>query len=439
MVHFGCSKNLVDSEVILGLLAQADFVITPFNRNGRCDVLVVNTCGFIQDAVQEAIDFILEAASTKGENRARALVVVGCLAQRYGPELMTEIPEIDAVIGTGNVQNIVTVLRTVLSGQSTLAVNEPSYLYSHESPRLLTTKPYAYVKIAEGCDNWCSYCTVPAIRGKYRSRPVASIVQEVQSLAASGVKEHILIAQDTTQYGKNLDSDQNLACLLEKLCGSTGDGWIRWLYGYPSAVDVHILEIMASNEIICNYLDIPIQHVDTQILRNMRRTYDENSLRKLLDRIQRHLPGATLRTSLMVGFPGEDDKKFNKLLAFIEEAEFDRVGVFTYSAEEGTEASQFAAQLPAEIKNERRNILMQAQQLISLRKNRRRIGKIERVMIESTFAEKVFARSQAEAPEVDGKIEIVPPSAADTFVPGDFVKVRIIEAGPYDLIGEIVA
>jgi len=437
IVSLGCNKNLVDSEVMAGILAEKGYRLVSTPK--EADIAIINTCGFIESAKQESVDTILDVIDCSQSGRKPSVIVVaGCLSQRYADELLHELPQINAVVGTGEFARIDEILDRVLSGERVKAVGQPRYLYDHSTPRLLSTPShYAYLKIADGCNNRCSYCAIPSIRGEMRSRKIESVVLEAKQLAAAGCKELIVVAQDTTAYGLDLYGRPALAELLRSVSTVEGIEWIRVLYTYPSRITDDLLQVIADEPKVVRYLDIPIQHVSKRILSMMNRPGDRASLSKTLDRIRAAIPGVTLRTSLIVGFPGETEQEFSELLEFVAEQEIDRVGVFVYSQEEGTPAAAMPDQIPEELKQERYARIMELQQRISRKKMMHRVGKVERVIIDGVSDESpliTVARSEGEAPEVDGAIYIGnahPPA-------GSFVNVTITDASDYDLVGEVV-
>ncbi len=437
-VSLGCPKNLVDTEVMLGHLARAGY--EPTSEPSEAEVLVVNTCGFIDRAKQESIDTILEMARHKQEGRCRRLIVAGCLAQRYADEIAREIPEVDAVVGLDQLDSIVSASegedRQIPKLQADGSV---VYLYDHLAPRVLTTpRPYAYVKISEGCDYPCTFCIIPKIRGHYRSRTPESILSEAESLVKQGIKELVLIAQDTTRYGVELDRSATLASLLRGLAAVEGLEWVRVLYAYPTTVTDEVLEVMATEPGVCLYLDIPLQHASDRILKAMKRPGSRASNEKLLERIRCAVPRVSLRSSFIVGFPGETRADFEELLLFCRDMELDNVGVFTYSHEENTEAFVQIETVPSAEKEKRRHLLMKQQGTISLRKNQQLVGTRQRVMVEGPSPETdllLRGRTEGQAPEIDGGVLINEGTAS----PGDFVTVEVTEAHPYDLVGRIVA
>ncbi len=433
LVSLGCPKNLVDSEVIAGLLAKAGYSIVP--SPSKAQVIIVNTCSFIQDATEEAIDTILQLARYKERGRCRLLVVAGCLPQRYGRSLEREFPEVDLFIGTGDFQN----LPEILSGnqKERIFLSKPSFLYDEETPRILSTPPfYAYLKIAEGCSNRCTFCTVPKIRGPYRSREMRSILTEARQLVDQGVREIILVAQDTTAYGRDLRNGSNLERLLEGLCGVEKLRWIRILYSYPRPdfFTEGLLKLLAREEKICPYLDLPIQHIDDEILKRMGRRSTRKDIYDLLEKIRAAVPEISLRTSVIVGFPGEKERHFRALLDFVEEAQFDHLGAFTYSAEEGTPASKLRGRIPQPVKEERLGILMALQRKISLKKHRTMVGRRVEVLVEKKDRRRNLwvGRLKTQAPEIDGSV-LLRGNAKE----GTWLEARITKALPYDLIGEI--
>lgn len=436
VVSLGCAKNLVDSEVILGLLRDNGFTIT--NQEAEAEVLIVNTCGFIQDAKEESIKTILELAAHKETGKCKALVVTGCLAQKYKDDLLREIPEVDGILGTGQVLEIIEVVQQALAGQKVTRFGGTDFLYSHDLPRVLTTPAHtAYVKIAEGCDNRCSYCVIPDLRGPFRSRPMDSIIKEIQDLTDRGVKEVNLIAQDTTGYGRDLYGQFQLPELLRQAVKISGLKWIRLLYCYPTHFTQELIEVISRESKICNYLDIPLQHINTGILTAMNRPDQKEEIIDLIDSLRQQIPGLALRTTFIVGFPGETEDNFEELLTFMDKVKFDRVGIFTYSQEEDTPAAVLADQIPDQIKQARLNRAMLLQKKISAEKNKQLVGEIFSVLIEGNTSknpELIFGRTERDAPEIDGKIFIKDCHAT----PGQFVRVKATQARDYDLIGEVI-
>ncbi len=419
---------------MLGRLRAAGHELVGEARDA--DVIVVNTCAFIDRAKQESVDTILEMARLKQQGRAQRLVVTGCLAQRYDGELRREIPEIDATLGTGQVEQI---LRAV-DGEATLtdaAAGPPTWIYDHTTPRVLSTPSYmAYVKISEGCDYACSFCIIPTLRGKHRSRPVEDILAEVRGLAEQGVKEVILVAQDSTRYGLDLGVRDGLAYLLRRLAKVDGVRWIRVMYAYPATMSDVVLDAIASLDKVAKYVDIPLQHASDAMLQRMKRPTGKGHLLGLVERMRERVPGLALRTSFIVGFPGESEAEFRELLRFVEQAEFDHVGVFTYSDEEGTASFELPGRVPPKLKEKRRRQLLALQKKISARRNRARIGERVEVLVEGTHPDSELllrGRLATQAPEIDGGVIINDGSAAL----GEFVRCEVTEAHPYDLVARM--
>jgi ribosomal protein S12 methylthiotransferase len=448
-VSLGCPKNLVDSEVMIGLVERAGHAVTPDAADA--DVLVVNTCAFIDSAKQESVDAILEMAELKKHGACKRLVVTGCLAERYRDDLRAQIGEIDAVLGTGEVPDIVEAV-TGAAARASAAVPvtlfrsraeagaepvPPEYLYDADTPRTLVTPGhFAYVKVAEGCDYTCAFCIIPTLRGHYRSRTSASIVAEARALAARGVKELLLISQDTTFYGVDRGERGALGRLLRELNEVPGLEWIRLLYLYPTTITNDVLDAMAECEKVCRYVDLPLQHASAAVLKRMKRPGSGATYRKLLDRIRTRVPGVTLRTTFIVGFPGETEEEFAELLEFVTEVEFDHVGVFTYSHEEGTSAFQRDDDVPARVKTKRRNALMAAQRRIVRRKQRQRKGERVRVLVDGPSPEHglvLRGRLEGQAPDIDSCVYLTD-ADPDTCRPGDVIE-GVIEGGrDYDLV-----
>jgi ribosomal protein S12 methylthiotransferase len=449
-LSLGCPKNLVDGEVMLGIARQAGHELT--TDASSADVLVVNTCAFIDSAKQESIDAILEMAQHKNTGSCSRLVVTGCLGERYRDELKREIPEIDAVLGTGEVDRIVEAIGARGTGSVPLTFHRaspavstphpappalPTYLYDADTPRLLTTpKHFAYVKIAEGCDYTCAFCIIPTLRGKFRSRDAASIVSEARRLAEQGVKELLLISQDTTFYGIDKGERDALARLLRDLNRIDGLEWIRLLYLYPTTITDDVLAAMAECEKVCQYIDLPLQHASAAVLKRMRRPGDRRTYDKLLARIRRTLPDVTLRTTLIVGFPGETDAEFAELDAFVADTAFDHVGVFTYSHEEGTRAYALADDVPAAIKRRRRTTLMARQKKIVAAAQKRKVGQVVEVLVDGPSPEHELVlqgRVRGQAPEIDPLV-ILTDCDPSLVSPGDLIRATIVGASGYDLI-----
>lgn len=435
MVSLGCPKNLVDAELMLGHLREAGFSITP--RLEEAEVIIVNTCGFITPAKEESIEEILRLARYKEEGRCQALVVAGCLAQRYPKELLEEMPEIDGLLGTGMIHQVAEFIQRVLTGERVLAVGDPSCDYNGSLPRLRATPRYmAYLKIAEGCSNCCTYCAIPLIRGPYRSRSMESILAEARELAAEGVKEIVLVAQDTTRYGLDLYGERRLPQLLNELVEIPGIVWLRLMYCHPDGITEDLINVLSSSPKICRYIDLPLQHASPAVLFRMGRGASAGRLREIIKELREALPGVVMRTTFMVGFPGEKEEDFQQLLDFMQEVRFERVGVFKYSAEEGTPAAAMPDQVPEEVKEERYHRAMSLQQQISLDYHRSLVGTSRLVLVEGKKGRRYFGRTEGDAPEVDGKVFF---NAGGTpLSPGDFVWVKITRAGEYDLVGELV-
>ena len=439
-VSLGCAKNLVDSEVMLGCLHQAGYQIT--NDPSEADIIVVNTCGFINPAKEESINTILEMASFKSQGKCRRLIAAGCLVERYRDQIMEELPEIDAVVGLDQLEDIVKACSLEESTEYVQSENGglSTYLYSHENPRILTTPSYsAYLKIAEGCNHSCSFCVIPSIRGLYRSRSPESVLREAEILAGQGVKELNLVAQDSTLYGHDLGLKEGLSELLNGLATLDGIEWIRFLYTYPNSITSNLLETMARHSRICSYIDVPLQHVSRDVLKVMNRGGSPESCRQLIRKIRDIIPGVTLRTTFIVGHPGETADDFRQLVDFVQETEFDHMGVFSYSDEEGSAAFSLDNKVPDEIKKERLDQLMGLQASISLQKNRDRIGEKMEVLVEGVSEETDMlwqGRHVGQAPEIDGVVYINDGVDEDVR-PGDLRTVRISEAFEYDLAGGV--
>ena len=433
IISLGCFKNLVDSEVMVGLLKENGFDITPDEK--KADILIVNTCAFIDDAKDESMDTIVKSIKS-GKKRNRKIVVTGCLAQRYSELLEKKFAgKIHAILGTGDFNEIVEACKSALAGKHFSKVSESSsYIYSHLTPRLLATPShFAYVKIAEGCDNCCSYCVIPQIRGHYRSRTVESIFAEVNSLVESGVKEAILIAQDTTCYGKDLNGT-DLPLLLKQLVLSE-ISWIRVLYAHPEHISDNFIRLMAEEDKVCSYVDLPVQHINDDILRRMGRKTTGVEIRKLIDKIRSTVPEVTLRTSLMVGFPGETDEQFDELMDFVNDVRFDHLGVFTYSAEEGTVATGMGHQVPDTIKQERMSQIAELHEQIADEKRRSLIGRKIMVLIDQVddANSQAIGRTQGQAPDIDDVVYINDVNAKT----GEFIKVEIVDTiNVYDLLSQ---
>lgn len=435
-VSLGCDKNLVDSEVMLSLLKKHGYNIT--NEEQEADVAVVNTCCFIHDAKEESINTILELAQLKETAKLKALIVTGCLAQRYKDEIQEEIPEVDAILGSTNIDDIVTVVNQAMTGKKVICCKDIQYLPSNLTDRVVTTgNAMAYLKIAEGCNKRCSYCIIPFLRGNYRSIPMEEILETARKLAAEGYKELVLVAQETTVYGQDLYGEKRLPQLLQELSQLEGIRWIRLLYCYPEEITDELIQTMAENEKICHYIDMPIQHSEDEILKAMGRRTSRRQIEEVVEKLRTAMPDIAIRTTLITGFPGETKEQHEALLEFVDDMEFERLGVFTYSPEEGTRAAEFPNQIPEEEKKQRQDELMALQQEVSYDNNQRMLGKQLEVLVEGyLYEEDVYiGRSYREAPNVDGYIFI---NAEEEIVSGEMVTVRITDANEYDLIGEVV-
>lgn len=433
MISLGCPKNQVDAELMLNRLHDAGFTLT--NEESSADVVVINTCGFIDDAKKEAIENILEMAALKNEGTIKGIVVTGCLAERFKEEIKKELPEVDVVLGLGSNNKIVDAVEKALNGEQYTDFCD-KMLLDMEGERVLTTPSYtAYLRISDGCDNCCTYCTIPKIRGKFRSRKPEQIIDEAKRLAKRGVKELVLVAQDTTNYGKDIFGEPRLAELLDELCEVEGIEWIRMLYTYPDLITDKLLDTMARQEKVLNYLDIPLQHCNGEILKRMNRSGDKESLVKLINRIREKLPDVTLRTTFITGFPGETEEQFNELCDFVHEVKFDRLGCFAYSAEDGTIAGAMDCQIDDEVKQRRAEIIMDAQLRIVDEKNSTKLGEVLSVIVEGydDYIKCLYGRTKGDAPEIDAKVFFTP--AANRAKCGDIVRVEITDTIEYDLLG----
>jgi len=443
-ISLGCPKNLVDTEVMMGHLKSKGYQLT--TEAAEADTLVVNTCGFIDAARKESIDAILEAARLKTEGKATRLIVAGCLVERYRDELEAELPEVDAFIGTSQVNDILTVCDPKIDTRSLPVIpignQSATYLYDESTPRVLATPShYAFIKIAEGCDRPCAFCFIPQMRGHFRSRRFGSILAEAQQLAEEGVKELILVAQDSSRYGEDLGKTDALAHLLSELSHLEQIEWVRVMYTYPTHISDAFLDVLAAEPKAVKYLDLPLQHASQKILGLMKRGGTRASLERLIERVRKRVPDIAVRTTFITGFPGESDDDFAELLALVRNVEFDRVGVFTYSDEEGTPAFLLPNKVEAKVARERRALLMKEQVKISRRRNRARIGETVRVLFEGQSKETELlwqGRMETQAPDIDGCVLINDAPAGEAPCPGDFVNVLIVEAHEYDLVGRIV-
>lgn len=434
-ISLGCDKNLTNSEEMLGLLTRSGHEIV--DSEEEAEVIVINTCCFIHDAKEESIENILEMAEYKKAGTCKALIVTGCMAQRYQKEIIQEIPEVDAVLGTSSYRDILKAVEEACAGR-----HFEEYRDIHELPEdsgrpvLTTGGHYGYLKIAEGCDKHCTYCIIPSLRGRFRSVPEERLISQAEYMAEQGVKELILVAQETTVYGTDLYGKKTLHLLLKKLCQIKGIRWIRVLYCYPEEIYDELIQVMKEEKKICHYLDLPIQHASDKILRRMGRRTTRAQLTEIIHKLRREIPDIVLRTTLITGFPGETDEDHQELMEFVDEMEFDRLGAFTYSPEEGTPAEKMENQVPEEIKEDRRDELMELQQEISLEKGNDRIGQELMVMIEGKVSGEsaYIARTYGDAPKVDGYLFL---QTGELMMTGDFAKVRVTGALEYDLIGEL--
>jgi len=437
MVSLGCPKNLVDAEVMLGVLSKQEYEITTDEKDA--DIIIVNTCSFIKEAKQESIDTILDLAERKHDGHCHTLIVSGCLPQRYQEELAKELPEVDIFVGTGDYPRIAEILAEKAGTEDQLRyTGDPDYIYDETLPRLNSSPAwYSYLKIGEGCSNCCSYCIIPQLRGAYRSRPLEALVAEAELLAGRGVKELNIISQDITRYGSDLNDGSTLETLVRRLAQIDGIQWIRLLYAYPDGITDSLIELIRDEPKVCNYLDIPIQHISDPVLKRMKRRSNSRQIKELITKLRTEIPDIALRTSLIVGFPGETVEDFSELMQFVEQTRFDRLGVFCYSREEDTPAATMPEQVSERIKRERYRKLMRAQARLSFRRNRALIGTTEQVIVEGYSEETELllkGRSARQAPDIDGQVYITA-GQADV---GDIVTLRITDSSDYDLIGEII-
>ena len=435
-ISLGCDKNLVDSEVMLGLLDKKGYQIVDSEEDA--DIIVVNTCCFIHDAKEESIQTILEMAEYKKEGKLKALIVTGCLAQRYQQEIIDEIPEVDAVLGTTSYDHIVEAVEEALAGNGHVVLEDVDALPDVKEKRLVTTGGhYAYMKIAEGCDKHCTYCIIPKLRGNYRRVPMEKLLAEAKDLADQGVKELILVAQETTVYGKDLYGEKSLHKLLRELCKISGIQWIRILYCYPEEIYDELIQTIKEENKVCHYLDLPIQHASDVVLKRMGRRTSKAQLVEIIEKLRKEIPDISLRTTLITGFPGETQEQHEELKDFVDEMEFDRLGVFTYSPEEDTPAATMTEQIPEEVKEDRQAELMELQQEIAFDLAEDMVGREVLVMIEGKVADEnaYVGRTYKDAPNVDGLIFI---NTDEELMSGDFARVRVTGALEYDLIGELI-
>ena len=433
MISLGCPKNQVDGEALLAKLNNAGYeIVTDIEAS---DVMIINTCGFIEEAKREAIDAILEVAEYKNAGLISAIVVTGCLAERYQDEIIKEMPEVDAVLGIGANSDIVKVCDKALCGITTTSFPNKCHLSLDDERMVSTPSHWAYLKIAEGCDNRCAYCAIPGIRGAFRSRTMESVTAEAKKLAADGVKELILVAQDTTRYGEDLYGKYSLDTLLENLVKIDGIEWIRLFYCYPQRITDSLIDVIAREEKICNYIDIPLQHSDKTVLRNMNRVGTGEDYKALLSKMRTEIPNLALRTTFMVGFPGETDRQFENLCEFVNDVQFDKMGCFTFSPEEDTPAYDMERQIDEDVKKRRQEVLMNSQYTITERLNRQRVGKTYKVIIDGFDGEKYVGRSYMDSPEIDSGIIF---ESNKELKIGEFVNVKITDFDGYDLIGEAI-
>lgn len=435
-ISLGCDKNLVDTEVMLGMLASRGYQMTDDEK--EADIIVVNTCCFIHDAKEESIQNILDMAEYKKEGNLKALIVTGCLAERYRQEVLDEIPEVDAVLGTTSYDKLLEAIDEALEGNHTVTMTDINALPEVETKRLVTTGGhYAYLKIAEGCDKHCTYCIIPKIRGNFRSVPKEQLMKEAEYLAEQGVKELILVAQETTLYGKDIYGEKSLHVLVKELCKVQGIQWIRILYCYPEEITDELIQVMKEEKKVCHYLDLPIQHASDDILKRMGRRTSKQELIDMIAKLRKEIPDICIRTTLITGFPGETQEQHEELMAFVDEMEFDRLGVFTYSPEEDTPAALMPDQVAEEVKEERQAELMELQQEIAFESAENMVGKEVLVMIEGKVVDEnaYVGRTYRDAPNVDGLIFV---NAEEEMMSGDFAKVNVSGAVEYDLMGGLV-
>lgn len=435
IISLGCSKNDVDSDQMSSILKENDFLLT--KEANEADIVVVNTCGFIESAKEESINTIIEIGQYKEFGNCKILLVAGCLGERYKEELIKELPEIDGIIGTGNINEIVEVVNLLLEGEKEIRVGEIDKEYDESIKRSLKENEYtSYIKIAEGCNNFCTYCIIPKLRGKYRSRKIEAIIQEAKNLVENGTKEIILIAQDTTKYGLDLYNEYKLPELLSELNKIEDLKWIRILYLYPDTFDTSLIKSIKENSKVTNYVDIPIQHISNTVLKRMNRSTSKESITKLIEELRKEIPDIIIRTTLIVGFPGETKEEFDELYEYVKTIKFDRLGVFTYSKEEDTPAALLEGQIDEEIKVDRQAKLMQLQQKISTELNSNRVNTIYKVLIEEKVEEGVYlGRTYMDSPEIDGIVYV---HSNNELKEGTFENVEITEYLEYDLIGEVI-
>lgn len=435
MISLGCDKNRIDAEIMLAILSRNGYNIV--NDEKKADVIIINTCGFIESAKEESVDTILEMAKNKESGKCKSIIVTGCMAQRYKDELLRELPEIDAVVGTGSYRDICNIVKRTLEGENSLTeFNDINYSLEYENRIVTTPGHYAYVKIAEGCSNNCSYCIIPKLRGNFRSRSIEDITREIRELGQNGVKEIILVAQDTTMYGIDIYKKKMLTQLISEIEEIPEIRWIRLMYSYPEEISDEIIMHMKVSRKLCHYFDIPMQHISNNILNAMRRKNSSENTKKLIEKIRKEIPDVIIRTSLIVGFPGETEEDFKELKDFLEEYKLDRVGVFTYSQEEDTDAAIMDKQVSDEVKEKRKEILMKLQNTISLENNKKLIGKRIQVIIDGkTNDNQFYGRSYGDAPEIDQQVFIN--KKFTDLKNGDIINVIIKRAYTYDLLGDV--
>lgn len=434
IVSLGCAKNLVDTEVMLGILGQEGYQIV--SEPAEADIIIVNTCAFIDSAKEESIQTVLEMAEYKKE-RCRLLILCGCLAERYHDEILAELPEVDAVVGTGDYTKIAQVIQKAEGGERVVLHGHMNEALPEETRMLSTPGHMAYLKIADGCDNCCTYCIIPKLRGHYRSRPMEEILQEAESLAAGGVRELVVIAQDTSRYGVDLYGEIRLPELLKRLCAIPALHWVRVLYLYPETITDELISVFESEKKLVKYMDIPIQHANDEVLKRMGRHLTHAQLTELLQKLRQRVPGIVLRTTVIAGFPGETEEQFQELLQFVQAMRFDRLGAFAYSQEEGTPAARLSGQLPDEVKNERAAAVLAAQEQISLALQEKKIGTVTEVLVEGYEEESLmyFGRTAGDAPDVDNTVYL---AAEEELQIGCFVPVEILNADAYELVGRAI-
>ena len=434
----GCDKNRVDSEVMLGILCKNGYRIVIDEK--EADIIVINTCCFIKDALEESIETILEMAEYKKTGRCKGLIVAGCLGQRYEKEIFQEMPEVDAVIGTASYESVAKIIERILNGENNIKelvdINTAMTESNAKNRMISTANYYAYLKISEGCDNHCTYCVIPQIRGRHRSRTIESLVEETEILAKQGVKEIVIVAQDSSIYGRDLYGESKLHILLEKLCEIEGIEWIRLLYCYPETLTEQTIQVMAKQPKICHYIDLPIQHGSDTVLKRMGRKSTQSILKQKITKLRQAMPDIAIRTTFIVGFPNETEQEFQELIDFIKEIRFDKLGVFTYSQEEGTPAASMENQIEEDVKQKRKDIAMEVQKAISAQHCESQIGSIKQVIVEGKLPEQDIycGRTMKDAPDIDGLVFF---SSKQELISGDFVKVFIKQASDYDLIGEL--